>query len=77
LGLRGNQVLQKKNKQNLQVLQIIQSILEKNLQKTHLQIMKKKALDLKARKNLKVETVDLKILHLKNIVKKEDNSKIF
>ena len=51
--------------------------MEKNLQKTHLQIMKKKALDLKARKNLKVETVDLKILHLKNIVKREPVPKIF
>ena len=38
---------------------------------------KEKVLALKARKNLKVETVDLKTLHLKNIVKKEDNLKIF
>jgi superfamily II DNA/RNA helicase len=76
-GLMENQVLQKKIIQNLQVLQIIQSILEKNLQKTHLQKMKKKALDLKVRKNLKVETVDLKTLHLKNIVKRELVPKIF
>jgi hypothetical protein len=66
-----------KSTQNLQVLQIIQSILEKNLQKTHLQKMKKKALDLKVRKNLKVETVDLKTLHLKNTVKRELVPKIF
>ena len=77
LALKENQVLQKKIIQNLQVLQIIQSILEKNLQKTHLQKMKKKALDLKVRKNLKVETVDLKTLHLKNIVKRELVPKIF
>ena len=51
--------------------------MEKNLQKTHLQKMKKKALDLKVRKNLKVETVDLKTLHLKNIVKREPVPKIF
>src|SRR6056300_1016145 len=42
LALKENQVLQKKTIQNLQVLQIIQSILEKNLQKAHLQKMKKK-----------------------------------
>ena len=34
-------------------------------------------MDLKVKKNLKVETVDLKTIHLKNIVKKEDNPKIF
>ena len=39
--------------------------------------MKKKALVLKVRKNLKVEIVDLKTLALKNIVKKELNLKIF
>jgi ATP-dependent RNA helicase DeaD len=77
LALKENQVLQKKIIQNLQVLQIIQSILEKNLQKTYLQKMKKKALDLKVRKNLKIETVDLKTLHLKNIVKRELVPKIF
>jgi hypothetical protein len=77
LALKGNQVLQKKIKQNLQALQIIQSILEKNLQKTHLQKIKKKALVLKERKNLRVEITDLKILALKNIVKKELNLKIF
>ena len=40
-------------------------------------MMKKKALDLRVRKNLKVEIVDLKTLALKNIVKKELNPKIF
>jgi hypothetical protein len=64
-------------KKNLQVLQIIQSILEKNLQKIHLQTLKKKVLVLKERKNLKVEIVDLKALALKNIVKKELDPKIF
>jgi hypothetical protein len=71
------QVLQKKIKQNPLHLQITQSILEKNLQKTHLLIQKKKALDLKVKKNLKVERADLKTLALKNIVKKELNLKIF
>ena len=51
--------------------------MEKNLQKTHLQKVKKKALDLKVRKNLKVEIADLKALALKNIVKKELDPKIF
>jgi len=51
--------------------------LEKKLQSTHLLIQKKKALDLKVKKNLKVETVDLKTLPLKNIVKKELIPKIF
>jgi hypothetical protein len=59
------------------VLQTIQSILKKNPQKIHLQTQKKKALDLRVKKNLKVETVDLKILHLKNIVKRELIPKIF
>ena len=77
-GYKGEiKLYKKKNKQNLQALQIIQSILEKNLQKTHLQKMKKKALDLKVRKNLKAEIVDLKILALKNTVKKELNLKTF
>jgi len=39
--------------------------------------MKKKALDLKARKNLKAEIVGLKILALKNTAKKELNLKTF
>jgi len=77
LALKENQVLQKKIKQNHQALQIIRSILEKNLQKTPLKRMKKKALDLKARKNLKAEIVGLKILALKNTVKKELNLKTF
>ena len=38
---------------------------------------KKKALVLKERKSLKVEVTDLKVLPLKNIVKKELKSKIF
>ena len=59
------------------VLQTIQSILKKNLQKIHLQIQRKKVLVLKVRKNLRVEIVDLKILALKNIVKKELDPKIF
>ena len=39
--------------------------------------MRKKALVLKERKNLKAEIVDLKTLVLKNIVKKELNLKTF
>jgi hypothetical protein len=77
LVLKENQVLQKKMIQSLLDLQITQSILEKNLQRTHLLIRKKKALHLGVKKNLKVETVDLKTLPLKNIVKKELILKIF
>ena len=77
LVLRENQVLQKKRDQNQLVLQIIQSILEKNLRKSSSDQMKKKALDLRVRKNLKAEIVDLKTLALKNTVKKELNLKIF
>ena len=77
LVLKKNQVLQKKIIQNLLDLQITQSILEKNLQRTLLLTQKKKVLDLRVKKNLKVETVDLKILPLKNIVKKELIPKIF
>ena len=62
---------------NLLDLLIILNILKKNLQKALPKMEKEKVLALKARKNLKVETVDLKTLHLKNIVKKEDNLKIF
>jgi len=77
LALKENQVLQKKIIQNHLALRTILSILEENLQKTHLQTQRKKALVLKERKNLKVEIADLKILALKNIVKKELNLKIF
>ena len=51
--------------------------MEKNPQKAHLQKIKKKPLELKVRKNLKVETVDLKTLYLKNIVQRELVPKIF
>ena len=77
LVLKGNQVLQKKKRQNQLALQTTQSILEKNRQKIFLLVMKKKALDLRVRKNLKVEIVDLKTSALKNTVKKELNLKIF
>ena len=77
LVLKGNQVLLKKKRQNQLVLQTTQSILEKNRQKIFLLVMKKKALDLRVRKNLKVEIADLKTLALKNTVKKELNLKIF
>jgi len=40
-------------------------------------MQKEKNLILKARKSLKTEIVDQKSLHLKNIIKKEDNFKIF
>ena len=57
-------------------LQTIQNILEKNLLKAPLQTQRKKALVLKERKNSRVEIADLKVLALKNIVKKI-NLKIF
>ncbi len=38
---------------------------------------KEKNLSSKAKKSLKVETVDQKSLHLKNTIKKEDNFKTF
>ena len=75
--LRENQVSQKKMTENHLALQTIQSTLEKNSQKIYLLMEKKKVLVLKVRKNLKAEIVDLKILHLKNIVKRELNLKIF
>ena len=59
------------------VLQTIQIISKENLQKIYLQTQRKKALVLKVRKNLRVEIADLKILALKNIVKKELDIKIF
>jgi hypothetical protein len=77
LVLKRNQVLLKKINQNQMVLQTIQSILKENLQKIHLQTQRKKVLVLKERKNLKAEIADLKILALKNIVKKELDPKIF
>ena len=77
LVLKGNQVLLKKKRQNQLDLQTTQSTLEKNRQKIFLLVMKKKALDLRVRKNLKVEIADLKTLALKNTVKKELNLKIF
>jgi hypothetical protein len=77
LVLKENQVLLKKINQNQMVLQTIQSISKENLQKIHLQTQRKKVLVLKVRKNLRVEIADLKILALKNIVKKELDLKIF
>ena len=59
------------------VLQTIQIISKENLQKIYLQTQRKKALVSKVRKNLRVEIADLKNLALKNIVKKELNTKIF
>ena len=63
--------------QNLLASQTTQNILEEN----HLIILqmkeRKKVLVLKERKNLKVEMIDLKVLHSKNIVKKELKSKTF
>ena len=90
LALKGNQVLEinhqemerkkvllKKMPANHMALQIIQNTSKKNLQKIHLLMERKKFLVLKGRKNLKAEIVDLKILPLKNIVKKKLNPKIF
>ena len=59
------------------VLQTIQIISKENLQKIYLKTQRKKALVSKVRKNLRVEIADLKILALRNIVKKELNLKIF
>ena len=77
LALRVNQVLLKKITQNHLDSQIIQNTLEENLQKTHLQIQKKKVLALRERKNLRVEIADLKTSALKNIVKQELEIKTF
>ena len=74
LVLKGNQVLLKKRRQNQLVLQTTQSTLKKNCQKIFLLMMKKKALDLRERKNLKAEIVDLKTSALKNTVKKKAKS---
>ena len=76
-GFKGKSSFAKKKRQNQLVLQTTQSTLEKNRQKIFLLMMKKKALDLRVRKNLKVEIADLKTLALKNTVKKELNLKIF
>jgi hypothetical protein len=77
LALKENQVLPKKIIRNHLALQIIRNILEENLLKVYLQTQIKKALILRERKNLRAEIVDLKVLVLKNIVKKEINLKIF
>ena len=67
----------KKSKQNQLVLQITQNFLKKKTLKMLRQMEKEKNLISKVRKNLKAETVDQKSLHLKNIIKKEDNFKTF
>ena len=77
LVLKENLVFQKKITQNHLALQTIPSILEENHQKIHLQTQRKKVLILKERKNLKAEIADLKALALKNIIKKELDTKIF
>jgi hypothetical protein len=64
-----NQAL--RTRKNYQVLQITQNILEENHQIIHQLFLIKKTLDLKKRKNLKKEIAGLKILPLKNIIKKE------
>ena len=78
LVLKGRKVSLKKMILGQLVLQITQNILDKNHQKA-LQITKEreKALVLRGRKNLKAEATDLKVLHLKNIVKKELRFKTF
>ena len=73
LVLRERKNFLKRKMQSHLDLQIILNILEKNLQK----MQKVKNLVLRERKNLKAEAADLKNLYLKNIVKKEDNFKIF
>ena len=77
LVLKENQVFQKKKNLDHLALQIIQNILEKNHQTIQQKILKKRDQGLRERKNLKIEIVDLKILLLKNIVKKLEILKIF
>ena len=77
LALRGRKVSSKKMIQNQLVSQITQNTLEKNHQKIIQMKKRKKVLVLRRRKNLKVEAADLKILSLKNIVKKELKFKTF
>ena len=67
----------KRNIKNLQDLPITLNILEKILRKFYLQMEKIKNLILRVKGNLKVETIDLKNLCLKNIIKREENFKIF
>jgi hypothetical protein len=77
LVLKGRKVSSKKINQNQLAIQITQNTLKKNHQKFLQKTVKKKALVLKGEKNLKVEETDLKVLSLKNIVKKELKSKTF
>ena len=53
LGLKENQVLQKKIIQNHLALQIILNISEENLQKIHLQTQRKKSFGFKGKKKFK------------------------
>ena len=76
-GFKGKKVSLKKIIQNQLALQITQNTLVKKHPKVHQMTEKKKALVLRVRKSLKVEVTDLKVLPLKNIVKKELKSKIF
>ena len=63
--------------QNQLVLQIIQNTLEKKYLKVHPPVERKKVLVLLARRSLKVEVTDLRVLPLKNTVKKELKFKTF
>ena len=71
LALKENLILLKKIIQDQLVLQIIQNTLEKKHLKIHQIVKTKETLDLKGKRNLKVELIDLKALHLKDTVKRE------
>jgi glyceraldehyde-3-phosphate dehydrogenase/erythrose-4-phosphate dehydrogenase len=77
LVIKENLVLPKKMIQDQLVLQITPSILEENHQKAHQQILIKKVMVLKEKRNLRVEVTGLKTLLLKSTVKKGLKSKFF
>jgi hypothetical protein len=77
LVIKENLVLLKKINQNQLVSPIILNTLEKKHLKIHLIVEIVKVQDLVAKKSLKTEVLDLKVLPSKNIVKKELKSKIF
>ena len=77
LVLKGRKVSSKKVIQSQLALQITQNTSEKNHQEILQMKERKKFLVLRERKNLKVEATGLKVLPLKNIVKKELKFKTF
>jgi len=80
LDKKNRKLIQKK--ENLEIkkdlaLETNQVHLEEEDQIDHQEMEREKVLVLKGEKNLKVEATDLKVLPLKNIAKKELNSKTF